>query len=69
MVTLRGRVSMKWTASATSAGSIRLPAASAFSRFSFGQSSRRAVTTGPGETSPTRMPCFATWRRRVCTKA
>ena len=38
MVTLRGRVSMNSTASATSFGSIRRRSASASSSFSFGQS-------------------------------
>ena len=68
-MTLRGRVSMNSTASATSFGCIRLPLASASSIFAFGQSSSSAVTTGPGSTAPTRTPCCATWRRVVCTKA
>jgi ABC-type sugar transport system permease subunit len=56
MVTLRGRVSMNMIASATSVGSIRLPVSFAFLRFSSGQSARSALTTGPGETEPMRMP-------------
>ena len=60
---------MKSTASATSSGCIRLPEARASSIFAFGQSSRSAVTTGPGQTAPTRTPCFITWRRTVWTKA
>src|SRR5690606_3450661 len=60
MVTLRGRDSMNSTASATSFGCIRLPLASASSILAFGQSSSRAVTTGPGRTAPTRTPCCAT---------
>jgi hypothetical protein len=68
MVTLRGRVNMNITASATSVGSIKLPDAFAFFRFSSGQSASSALTTGPGETAQTRMPCLKTWRRTVWTK-
>jgi hypothetical protein len=69
IVTFLGRVSMNMTASATSFGSIRLPDASASSIFSCGQSLSRAVTTGPGATAPTRIPCLATCRLTVWTKA
>ena len=68
IVTFRGRVSMKIMASETSEGSIRLPLAFAFSRFSAGQSASRAETTGPGETWPTLMPWFFNCRRMIWTK-
>ena len=55
IVTFLGRESMNMTASATSFASMRLPDASASSSFALGQSLIRAVTTGPGATSPTRI--------------
>ena len=68
IVTLRGRVNMKMIASETSVGSIRLPLALAFSRFSAGQSASRAETTGPGETWLTLIPWFFNCRRMIWTK-
>lgn len=68
MVNPRCRVSMNSMASATSLGSMRLPASLASFNFSSGQSARRALITGPGETEPTLMPCLKTCRRTVCTK-
>ena len=41
----------------------------ASSILALGQSSSNAVTTGPGATAPTRMPCLDTCRRTVCTNA
>ncbi len=64
----RCRVSMNITTSATSPASSRLPDSRASCSFSAGQSASSAVTTGPGETEPTRRPCLKTWRRTVCTK-
>ncbi len=54
------RVTINSTDSATSIGCIRLPLASASSILAFGQSSSRAVTTGPGSMAPTRTPYCAT---------
>lgn len=59
-VTFFERVTINSTDSATSIGCIRLPLASASSILAFGQSSSRAVTTGPGSTAPTRTPYCAT---------
>ena len=64
----RGRVSMNSSTSATSAASMRLPLVLASASLSAGQSASRPVTTGPGETEPTRMPCLNICRRTVCTK-
>ena len=64
----RGRVSMNNTTFATSRASSRLPDALASSSFAGGQSASRALTTGPGEIEPTRMPCLNTCRRTVWTK-
>ena len=47
---------MNITTPATSPGSSRLPDSPASFNFSGGQSARRALTTGPGEIEPTRMP-------------
>ena len=69
MVMLRGRVSMNKTASATSLGIMSEPLAKASYILARGQSSNRAVTTGPGNTAPIRMPCCDTCRRVVCMKA
>src|SRR5713226_8619298 len=64
----RCRATTTLTTSPTSLASSKLPDSLTCYSFSGGQSASNTLTTGPGETEPTRMPCLNTWRRTVWTK-